>query len=993
MSTRPIIITVHGTFAGVPNELAPRWWQTSSALAVDLGARFGPDGFELEPFIWGDGERTGPNRESERRRAGEKLLDRLLQLEAEDRPYHLIGHSHGGSVIWHALKASSARNRQLENLKSWISVSTPFLDFGPDWPAWRRLGAALAVAIALHWIGLWNLLTSMAAGTRERGIAGLISNLPLIGELSDIRVALGELVFFCGIGVVAAISVAFTVLLLRPLADLRWHLIEKWRRLLQEKLAAQRYGPLWLGLAHPQDEAINGLKATLTPAPALVLRRRSGWTGLLDRAINPFTAAIDQFAWSVLMRKSQGCDLQNTALRRAGATPLPLEGALCPLPPDVASRIQKRADEAAAQVLVKFRNRLDALSDQDDFDALGGLMSGAYDDASLIHTTMFEEPWVRSAIVDRMASGGTACIEQGRAASGSRLAKMPMALSFAKTLVAVSAVVVVTVLANAGYRLYVEGETNRAAAERIAARFGESSFQVIKEGRIAGDALVRAYRLGLPLDQVFQAAGKLRDEPTKSVAYQLVMREMAARGRTAELVGWVIMPTGPAPSISGNLSRHRHIDHMAVGLVAALEVLANDSHVPPDVLATLYQAAIIQADGLRKGEHQTHVYQRLIPIAVALKQWDQAVVWAGSAARIDPDCLTWDALVADTARVVADQAGIAALERIIAACNPTANSDDHFRSLRVVAIERLRSCDLAEQLLPGATSFGAPGRAQISTRVVECLASLRRRSDAEKLALAVDVPVTERDSLDSERLDEVWSTTESFRKVALSRAADRLSAIAVRLADEATSAEQLEQDIDRAFAFDASRLRVLRAASPVKHATLLRQISDNAKAFETSRSFSASLAMLRDIHARHVELALGKPCSVSAADASAIVAVVQIAGYYSDKNPWSVALSALRIIDLCAMPFGNTTFDIFASVVSGNSNDVERAEALARLAPYRATLRGSLATADQAGSPLAILKGYAASIDRLRPSLRPVQELPFTPLGYELVTANTRMPQ
>ena len=53
---------------------------------------------EGEVFHW-----SGENSERSRIKAGRDLLEYLLALESAGRGYHLIGHSHGGSVIWHAL--------------------------------------------------------------------------------------------------------------------------------------------------------------------------------------------------------------------------------------------------------------------------------------------------------------------------------------------------------------------------------------------------------------------------------------------------------------------------------------------------------------------------------------------------------------------------------------------------------------------------------------------------------------------------------------------------------------------------------------------------------------------------------------------------------------------------------------------------------------------------------------------------------------------------
>jgi hypothetical protein len=75
-----------------------------------------------EVFHW-----SGENNERARIKAARELLDRLKELESEGRGYRLIGNSHGGSVIWHALRMATFGQIGLEHLRSWTTVGTPFL--------------------------------------------------------------------------------------------------------------------------------------------------------------------------------------------------------------------------------------------------------------------------------------------------------------------------------------------------------------------------------------------------------------------------------------------------------------------------------------------------------------------------------------------------------------------------------------------------------------------------------------------------------------------------------------------------------------------------------------------------------------------------------------------------------------------------------------------------------------------------------------------------
>ncbi|QCI66851.1 hypothetical protein [Phreatobacter stygius] len=162
-SIAPVIVLVHGTVAGSsavnPSQNA-RWWQrggpfaTGLAGAVQAAIGNAPD---VEEFRW-----SGANSEVQRRLAGKLLLNRLVQLEGAGRPYHLIGHSHGGSVIWHALTASMADAARragpaaeaLPHLRSWATVGTPFLTFGTS--KRELFGVILLLVGFLLWLATWS---------------------------------------------------------------------------------------------------------------------------------------------------------------------------------------------------------------------------------------------------------------------------------------------------------------------------------------------------------------------------------------------------------------------------------------------------------------------------------------------------------------------------------------------------------------------------------------------------------------------------------------------------------------------------------------------------------------------------------------------------------------------------------------------------------------------------------------------------------------------
>jgi len=130
---KDLIVFVHGTGSANPADEGKKWWQLGSSFSDELGALLQSCAVVARPFHW-----SGLNSELARRRAGSILLEQLQQMEAGRQRYHLVGHSHGGSVIWHALTQSAAQGRRLAGLKSWSTVGTPYLTVAPRWPnVWR----------------------------------------------------------------------------------------------------------------------------------------------------------------------------------------------------------------------------------------------------------------------------------------------------------------------------------------------------------------------------------------------------------------------------------------------------------------------------------------------------------------------------------------------------------------------------------------------------------------------------------------------------------------------------------------------------------------------------------------------------------------------------------------------------------------------------------------------------------------------------------------
>jgi hypothetical protein len=235
------IVTVHGTFAHAGEarqapEAVP-WWHPDSAFADQLcGLVRGADGnVDVRPFVW-----SGANSEQARRDAGDRLLFELEALDAAGRPYCVVGHSHGGSVISAALLRAAAAKRPLPGLRRWITVGTPFVEVRPERFLFMRLPLFLK-ALYVASLMLFVLLLGAVIGGASTGAFSLAE------PATAIRAAIAA--------VLASLpSAAFYVFAkLRERRTLAHHRPSVKRR------AATYFADRWLALTHEDDEAVRGL--------------------------------------------------------------------------------------------------------------------------------------------------------------------------------------------------------------------------------------------------------------------------------------------------------------------------------------------------------------------------------------------------------------------------------------------------------------------------------------------------------------------------------------------------------------------------------------------------------------------------------------------------------------------------------------------------------------------------------------------------------------
>lgn len=224
---KTILVTIHGTGAGDPTKDKNSWWQEESDFLEQLGQRLdlSPEQVKVVPFLWEE----GPNSEAGRRKAGRRLYDLLRSFDDLDQTYYLIGHSHGGSVAYSALLQSVAEDQPLKGLKCWCTVGTPFLEYIRNNFLYQRItGWRLGLYVMSFTTTLFALLA-----IPEEGFTILILSWPLVhGGFLALERHKGHA---------------------KSSAKRTWF-TEK-----QKKMVAEQYFDNWLGLCHPEDEAVSAL--------------------------------------------------------------------------------------------------------------------------------------------------------------------------------------------------------------------------------------------------------------------------------------------------------------------------------------------------------------------------------------------------------------------------------------------------------------------------------------------------------------------------------------------------------------------------------------------------------------------------------------------------------------------------------------------------------------------------------------------------------------
>lgn len=362
------IVSVHGTGGGGRSDARTKWWESDSAYCARTVAGLGEDFAFEPPFEW-----SGLNWENARRRAANQLWARLLQYESQKRPYHLVGHSHGGSIIWLTLIRSARENRKLDYLASWSTVGTPFLTFAATPTNWPLILATLLV-------GLGIAATAYAIAPPPDELRYVFANTTVL-ELSAALApwAIAVLIFLA----------ATTSILVTLASQLGYR-----RQRVHRQIAAGWYRDKWLGLWHGQDEPIAGLAATLDRPIGVTHRRAETYPAPLrwiGHAIDWVLADIpDELAWRQFVRRLQGNDLKASGLAAVGRYPFELGPGWPEVPAAIASAMLRDADSKAALTLSGMRTLLGTAYET---RTAKGMVLGAgklLNWGELIHTSYFD---------------------------------------------------------------------------------------------------------------------------------------------------------------------------------------------------------------------------------------------------------------------------------------------------------------------------------------------------------------------------------------------------------------------------------------------------------------------------------------------------------------------------------------------------------------------------------------------------------------------------
>ncbi|TPI78497.1 alpha/beta hydrolase [Mesorhizobium sp. B2-8-9] len=479
---------IHGTGAGrrtdTANGAERRWWELGSTFAIRLIRELASRGRSCTPddsFIWGDG---GANSETARRNGGRDLTRMLRALDADDRKYHLVGHSHGGSVIWHCL-TESARAGGLKGLMSWTTVGTPFLRFRPSIASLWAVAPALLAAGTIIWLN----------GQHPDALASTRASM----EWSEHWVPLAALAL---LGLIVGGALAAGTL--TGLAYLYW-VLKTLLRERREKLAASLYFDRYCCLFHPMDEPLNGLSITRLRPSDILPRPATKGRGLVAFAwkciAELWSRPADDLTWDTIAKHLQGNDLPIGRLVDVGALPLGNNLPSGAFLPAELLEIEQAADERSADMMRDARHILADLAHTQDGSVRLQNLAHVVDWSGVIHTSYFDRP----STCERIANQ----VEKQIAADGPKEAGStyqmsvhrrrnlfkPTGLILMKLLVSIGALGGIIVTANLLYLLSIQPFSRENIGERIVAQLSDPLLSNVADSDLPGHLALRLTQL------------------------------------------------------------------------------------------------------------------------------------------------------------------------------------------------------------------------------------------------------------------------------------------------------------------------------------------------------------------------------------------------------------------------------------------------------------------------------------------------------------------
>ena len=447
------VILVHGTFAAEADDVGDSWWQEGSDTWDALQRKL-PKGTKLAAqshvFHW-----SGENSERARIKAGQDLLEIFREFEEEGICYHVIGHSHGGSVIWHALRMAELQNLWLPRLRSWATVGTPFLQqqTRSRWslinginiflalillkPAYVTFSRLVQYSIASLTGGDVQVLASNSESQIVQVIRApalrLLEGLGIPIDKTGANIQFGSFDPSQGDSLVAhmlttpqGLTIVFVaVLYIYILLNLAFFflspVLESLRLRAEKRLehnCSNRFRDRWMGIWSPDDEAINSLKATLSLSISFVAKmaprervlfsdslalvsRPYYWilAPIFNRYIRP---ALDGVIRTYIAKTAQGNN--RPAAEVIGVSPIPAAiQSQCADYPALPSWLNDQIVESSNHYMVdlapKLRRLLSSTCILSGLDAFGHEISGR----ELVHTSYFDHPEVQSLLAMHIA--------------------------------------------------------------------------------------------------------------------------------------------------------------------------------------------------------------------------------------------------------------------------------------------------------------------------------------------------------------------------------------------------------------------------------------------------------------------------------------------------------------------------------------------------------------------------------------------------------------